>query len=59
VKWKNQAEETSVFFVTGTVAGWRPLFEREEARDILFRDLRFYLEKYQAHLVAWVVMPEH
>ena len=59
MKWKNQAEETSIYFVTGTLAGWRPLFEHQEARRLLFTDLRFYLDKYQAYLVAWVVMPEH
>ena len=45
MKRKNLAECTR-FFITATIAEWRPLLAEPPARDILLRDLEFYRAKY-------------
>lgn len=59
MKWKNVASGTHTFFVTATIADWRPLFEHEEARRILLADFDFYRRKHNCRVFAYVIMPEH
>ncbi|MBI2843489.1 MAG: hypothetical protein HYX78_08825 [Armatimonadetes bacterium] len=59
MKWKNRAEDTSIFFITATITEWQPLFRHKEAREILLEDLDFYRRRYAAKLLAYVIMPEH
>ena len=58
MKWRNLAECT-MFFITATIAEWRPLLAEPPARDILPRDLEFYRVKYGCRILAYVIMPEH
>jgi putative transposase len=59
MKWKNMASDTSTFFITATITQWQPLFLHEPARFILLADLDFYRRKYEAFILAYVVMPHH
>jgi REP element-mobilizing transposase RayT len=59
MKWKNLASDTCIFFITGTITEWQPLFLHEETRRILLADLEFYRRKYGAKILAYVIMPEH
>ncbi len=59
LKWKNIPSDTTVFFVTGTIAAWQPLLLQERPRAMLLDDLDFYRTKYGCGIVAYVIMPEH
>jgi REP element-mobilizing transposase RayT len=59
MRWKNAAVGTSTFFISATINSWQPLFNYEIPRDILIDDFIFYRNKYNAKIIAYVIMPEH
>src|SRR5574337_511293 len=48
-----------LFFVTTTCHEFIQLIEPVEVKNILVENLNFYCKKYEAHIVAYALMPEH
>jgi len=48
-----------VFFITSTVAGFINVFNDKRACDIFADCLKFYQEREDLILLAWVLMPNH
>lgn len=46
-------------FVTSAVVGFVPLFREQEPIRIFLENLRFYQDRGDYTLLAWVLMPEH
>lgn len=55
-KYKNTCP---VIFLTTTVVNHLDLFDSDDKYRILIENLRFYLEKYQMRVIAYVLMPDH
>jgi putative transposase len=48
-----------VFFVTTTVVGFVNVFDLEASRSIVIDNLKFYQNRGDFTLLAWVLMPNH
>ncbi|MFT3679069.1 MAG: hypothetical protein QM791_02280 [Ferruginibacter sp.] len=49
----------STYFVTFTCIEWVPLIEITNCYDAVYKWFRVLNEKYRAHIVAFVIMPNH
>ena len=49
----------SIYFVTFTCAEWIPLFEITQSYDAVYQWFGILREKYQASIIAYVIMPNH
>ena len=49
----------STYFITFTCIAWMPLFEITNSYDIVYKWFGILKEKYQADIVAYVIMPNH
>lgn len=49
----------SPYFITFTCVDWLPLFEITHNYDSVYKWFEILKEKYQAHIVAYVIMPNH
>src|SRR5882762_11440457 len=49
----------SMYFCTFTCHDWMPLFEATNAYDIVYNWFKVVKEKYNADVVAYVIMPNH
>jgi len=55
-KYKNTCP---VIFLTTTIVNRLNLFDSNDKYQILIENLRFYLDKYQMKVIAYVLMPNH
>jgi REP-associated tyrosine transposase len=58
LRFPNQKHE-SVFFVTTTFNEWQPYGKRPGVYESLSSNLQFYVNKYEAKLPGYVLMPTH
>jgi putative transposase len=49
----------ATFFITSTVAGFKPIFNNDELAVMFLRILKFNIARFDAGLHAFVVMPNH
>ena len=49
----------NVFFVTSTVVGFTPVFNNTDLSRIFLENLRFYQNRSDFCVIAFVLMPEH
>jgi putative transposase len=49
----------NVFFVTSTVVGFTPVFNNADLSQIFLENLRFYQDRGDFRIIAFVLMPEH
>jgi REP element-mobilizing transposase RayT len=56
---KNFEAYGDLYFVTSVVIDFLPIFTNEEVCDIFVDNLRFYQERGDYILLAWVLMPNH
>lgn len=52
-------KDSGIYFVTTTVAGFRPILNYDPIRQIILENLDFYRRKYTTAIYAYVIMPEH
>ncbi|HEY5535562.1 MAG TPA: transposase [Ignavibacteria bacterium] len=47
------------YFITSTIVNWIPIFTNEKYYDILINAIKFYQNKKNIEIVAYVFLPEH
>lgn len=57
--FKPWPEESHLYFITGSLLGWRPLFSRPEFAWIILNSLDWHRQHNRFLLHAFVVMPTH
>ncbi len=58
VKFKH-SDTFSTYFITFTCAEWIPLFDITQTYDMVYKWFAILKEKYQADVIAYVIMPNH
>jgi putative transposase len=59
VKYKTFFDEHHLYFVTCTIAGWKPIFTDPVCADIVLQSLAWLRRNGHVQLFAFVVMPTH
>jgi len=52
-------DKYNCFFITTTFNDWMPLFINDNYYKIVIDSIRYCLDKYNAQLIAYVLMPNH
>ncbi len=56
---KHYEDHGNLFFITSTVVGFMNIFKQKEACEIFVNCLRFYQDRGDMKILAWVLMPNH
>lgn len=59
MKWKNLDVGACPYYITATFTEWLPLFDRQDVRNIVAREIESCLSAIKADLLAYVFMPDH
>lgn len=57
--FKPQPFPDHLYFITGSLVGWRPLFARPEFAALVLDSLAWHREHQRWMLIAYVIMPTH
>ena len=49
----------NLYFITSTVVGFINIFKHKETCDIFVNCLRFYQDRGEMNILAWILMPNH
>lgn len=48
-----------LYFVTGTIIDWEPIFQNKTYTNIILDSLKWHRENQRMKLFAYVIMPNH
>ena len=57
--WKNFQQSNIYYFITTTINNYIPILKKDTYKNIILDSLKYYSNKYDYQLIAFVIMPEH